>query len=311
MQKEFIHKSVLLDETVQGVLNNLSGTYVDCTLGGGGHSLALGQLLNKDALIVGIDQDDDALCAAKTRLANVACRTILVKSNFSNLDKVLDELGIEKVHGFIFDLGVSSYQLDTAERGFSYMNDGPLDMRMDIEIKNTAFDVVNSYKQEDLAKLFWEYGEERWSKRIAEFIVKERNIKPIASTFELVETIKKAIPKAARQDGPHPAKRTFQAIRIKVNKELEILENSFSIAANRLFQGGKVAIITFHSLEDKIAKTTLKQMAKNCICPPHMPICTCNHKATLKKLQLIEPTEQEIQENPRARSAKLRLATRI
>jgi len=307
----FQHESVLLDESVNWLINDLSGIYVDCTLGGGGHSWALAQKLASDALIIGIDQDEEALKAAKKRLESVNCRTLFAKSNFSNLKQVLDELGFPKVNGIIFDLGVSSYQLDTAERGFSYMHDGLLDMRMDNEVKFSAQDVVNKYPEEKLADIIWRYGEERWSKRIAQFIVEERKKSEITTTYQLVEIIKKAIPKGARKDGPHPAKRTFQAVRIEVNNELGILEKTFIDAADSLIIGGKLAIITFHSLEDRIAKQTLTYLAKSCDCPPSLPVCMCDKKAVLKDVKVKKPSPEEIEKNPRARSAKLRIATRI
>ena len=307
----FAHKSVLLEETVAYVLNDLSGVYVDCTLGGGGHSLALGEKLQVGALLVGIDQDVQALEAAEKCLSSLKCRRIFVQGNFVELAKILDNLAIEKVNGIIFDLGVSSYQLDTPERGFSYMQDGPLDMRMNAQSSLTAAAVLNNYSEEKLCEIIKKYGEERWAKRIAQFIISDRQTKLFTRTFELVETIKKAIPKGARRDGPHPAKRVFQAIRIEVNKELEILEEAFDTAVKMLAPEGRIGIITFHSLEDRIAKRTLSDLAKNCICPPNMPVCACKHRAVLKNIKSIKPDEIEINENPRARSARLRTATKI
>ena len=307
----FLHKSVLLEETVNSVLNDRSGIYVDATLGGGGHALALCGHLTKDALFIGIDQDDDALQAAQEKLKNVSCKKIFVKSNFSFIDEVLDKLDVDVINGIIFDLGVSSYQLDTPDRGFSYMHDGPLDMRMSKEGLFSAEIIVNTYSKEKLADIIWRYGEERWAKRIAEFIVADRAEKSIKTTFELVEIIKKAIPKSARKDGPHPAKRTFQAIRIEVNNEINILKNTFISAANRLKTCGKMGIITFHSLEDRVAKETLKELATDCICPKALPVCVCHHRATLRDVKLIKPSSDEIIENHRARSAKLRIAVKI
>lgn len=311
MQQNFSHVSVLLESTIDYLLSDPAGIYVDCTLGGGGHSLALCEKLNKNALLIGIDQDEDALVAAQERLADVRCKTIFKQGNFSNLTEILDECNIAKVQGIVFDLGVSSYQLDTAERGFSYMHDGPLDMRMNKTAELSAELVVNEYSEARLYEIIKNYGEERWAKRVAQFIVNERQSKRLATTFDLVETIKKAIPKGARKDGPHPAKRTFQAIRIEVNKELEILEKTFIAAAERLDSDGRIAIITFHSLEDRIAKKTLAHLAQNCICPPSLPICMCNHKAILKNIKSIKAEAKEIDENPRARSARLRAATKI
>ena len=310
-ENDFSHNSVLLEETIDAVLSDTGGTYVDCTLGGGGHSLALSRKLDASAVIVGIDQDDDALAAAKRRLADVKCSMLFAKGNFLQFDDLLDGLGVESIDGVIFDLGVSSYQLDTPQRGFSYMNDGPLDMRMDKGSKLTAQKVVNEYSQEKLHEIIKSYGEERWAKRIAEFIVKERNIAPLETTFQLVDVIKKAVPKGARKDGPHPAKRTFQAVRIEVNSELSILEETFKKAVGRLKRGGKIAIITFHSLEDRIAKQTLSQLGKGCICPPALPVCVCKNERTLREIKSIKPTDEEIENNPRARSARLRTATKI
>lgn len=307
----FHHVSVLRQETIDNLVTNPDGIYVDCTLGGGGHTYALAQRLHPDAVIVGLDQDKDAIAAATARLADIPCRHILVQRNFSCLNEVLDTLGIEAVDGIMFDLGVSSYQLDTPERGFSYMQDGPLDMRMDNSRGKSAYDVVNTYGQEELYHIIKEYGEERWAKRIAAFIVEARREKPIERTSELVSVIKKAIPAGARRDGPHPAKRTFQAIRIEVNDELGILHDALEHAAQRLKPGGHICVITFHSLEDRITKKAFKLMATDCICPPDMPVCVCHHKAILKaKHQPIVPSAEELDANPRARSAKLRVGIR-
>lgn len=308
---EFHHVSVLRKEMIEQILGDRNGIYVDCTLGGGGHTLALAEQLMPDALVIGLDQDADAIEAASARLAHVPCRHLLIQRNFSHIGEVLDELGIAEIDGVMFDLGVSSYQLDTPERGFSYMQDGPLDMRMDRRQAMSAYDIVNTYSEDELYRIIRDYGEERWAKRIAAFIVKARAEKNIERTGELVSIIKKAIPAGARRDGPHPAKRTFQAIRIEVNDELGILKHSFEQAAERLKKGGKIGIITFQSLEDRIAKQTYKLMATECICPPDMPVCTCGHHAVLEtKRVLILPSPEELKENPRARSAKLRVGTR-
>ncbi len=308
---DFHHVSVLRQETIDNLVTNPDGIYVDCTLGGGGHTRALAQRLHRDALIIGLDQDKDAITAATERLADMPCRHILVQRNFSHLRDVLDELGIENVDGVMFDLGVSSYQLDTPERGFSYMQDGPLDMRMDNSQEKSAYDVVNTYSQKELYHIIREYGEERWAKRIASFIVEARREKPLERTSELVSVIKKAIPAGARKDGPHPAKRTFQAIRIEVNDELGILNDALEHAVQRLKPGGHICVITFHSLEDRITKKAFKLMATDCICPPDMPVCVCHHKAILKaKRQPIMPSAEELEKNPRARSAKLRVGIR-
>ena len=307
----FVHKSVLLRESVDWIVTDPKGIYVDCTLGGAGHSHAIAEELDPEGLLIGIDQDEDAIMAASKRLEDAACKVKIVHSNFRNLGTILEGLNLQEVDGIFFDLGVSSYQLDTPERGFSYMHDGPLDMRMDQEGKLTAADVVNTYKEEDLADLIYKYGEERWSRRIAQFIVEKRKEKPLRTTSDLVSVIKAAIPKKARQDGPHPAKRTFQAIRIEVNDELKILDSTMETAVKHLKKGGRIGVITFHSLEDRIIKQSFKRMAKGCICPPELPVCACGHKPELKKLKEFIPSETELEDNPRARSARLRGAIKI
>lgn len=305
----FSHVSVLLKECIEGLNIKPDGIYVDGTLGGGGHSFQILQLLNQGKLI-GIDQDTDALNAATNRLKIFGERFIPVHSNFSNLDRVLADQGIDRIDGLLLDLGVSSYQLDEAERGFSYMNDGKLDMRMNQSDAFTAYDVVNSYSERKLTEIITDYGEENWANRIAKFIVEARTQKPIETTFELVEVIKKAIPAAARKDGPHPAKRTFQAIRIEVNNELKIIEQTIESAFEHMGKGGRVAIITFHSLEDRIVKNAYKKLAQGCTCPPEFPVCICGGKAKIKIISKkpILPSEEEVEANPRARSAKLRVA---
>lgn len=308
---DFHHVSVLRKETIANLITDTNGIYVDCTLGGGGHSKALADKLTEKATIIGLDQDRDAIAAAGERLSGTSCRHILVQRNFRYISEVLDELQIDAVDGIMFDLGVSSYQLDTPDRGFSYMQDGPLDMRMDRSQGRSAYDVVNDYSEAELYRIIKDYGEERWAKRIAQFIVEARQEKPLERTEELVQVIKKAIPAGARKDGPHPAKRTFQAIRIEVNDELGILKDSLEHAAQRLKRGGRLCVITFHSLEDRIAKQTLRLLATDCICPPDMPVCTCHHQAILKvKRQPIVPSQEELDLNPRARSAKLRVGIR-
>lgn len=309
---EFNHTSVLLRETVESVVTNPKGIYVDCTLGGAGHAHAVGEMLDPEGLIIGLDQDEDALQVARERLSDLSCQVLTIPTNFSNLKNALQGQGINEVDGFIFDLGVSSYQLDTPERGFSYMNDGPLDMRMDKEASLTAELVINEYSSEHLLQIIKEYGEERWAKRIVEFIVASREEQRITTTGELVRIIKKAIPAKARQDGPHPAKRTFQAIRIEVNRELAILHDSFIDAVSMLKPQGKIGVITFHSLEDRITKQTFKELSTACICPPELPVCVCKHKAIVKaKNKAIEPSAREIELNPRSRSAKLRVAIKL
>jgi len=308
----FKHTSVLLNECIQQLNIRPDGIYVDGTLGGGGHSFKILQLVNTGR-VIGIDQDPDALEAAGKRLGIFGERFVAVRGNSKNLEHILDELDIASIDGFLMDLGVSSYQLDEAERGFSYMNDGPLDMRMDKESDITAEYVVNTYSESELTTIFRDYGEEKWSARIAKFIVEARAEKPIQTTFELVDIIKKAIPASARKDGPHPAKRTFQAIRIEVNDELKIIDTAIEAAVSRMNVGGRIAMITFHSLEDRIVKNTFKRLAQACTCPPEFPVCVCGGKAKVKLVtkKPILPNEDEIEGNPRARSAKLRVAEKI
>ena len=309
---EFKHTSILLHESVDFLITDKNGIYVDCTMGGAGHSSAFAAQLEAGGMLIGIDQDDDAIAAGSERLLNkFACKTVVAKSNFESFAQVLDSMGIEQIDGIFFDLGVSSYQLDTPERGFSYMHDGPLDMRMNKEAKLDAEYIVNHYKEEELADIIHRYGEERWSKRIAQFIVNERKQQPITTTFQLVDIIKKAIAKGARLDGPHPAKRTFQAIRIEVNNELGILADTMEAAVSRLKSGGRIGVITFHSLEDRIIKQTFAKLAKGCTCPPQLPVCVCGKKPLLKKTGNIVPSKQEVEENPRSRSARLRYAIKI
>lgn len=309
---EFNHTSVLLEETVRAVVHNRDGIYVDCTLGGAGHAHRVGEMLSPDGMVIGLDQDDTALAVANERLSDLSCQVMTIRTNFSKLKEALTRVGITAVDGFIFDLGVSSYQLDTAERGFSYMHDGPLDMRMDMEGTISAYEVINHYEPQDLVRIIKEYGEERWAKRIVDFIVAEREVAPIETTGHLVTIIKNAIPARARQEGPHPAKRTFQAIRIEVNRELSILHDSFVDAVDMLKPGGRIGVITFHSLEDRITKQTFKELSTACICPPSIPICICNHVAVVKaRNKAIEPSAAEIESNPRARSAKLRVAEKL
>lgn len=309
---DFHHVSVLLGESVSELVTDPAGIYVDCTLGGSGHATQIVSQLNSSGRFIGIDQDPAAIATGRVRLANAECQVDIVQDNFENIARVLDSLHISKVNGILFDLGVSSHQLDIAERGFSYMQDAPLDMRMNPNATFSAYDVVNNYSEEELARIIIDYGEDRWAKRIAKFIVEGRVNSPIATTGELVTVIKKAIPAAARRDGPHPAKRTFQAIRIEVNNELGILKEAFMTSIERLNSGGRLCIITFHSLEDRIAKQTMQYMAKGCICPASLPICMCTHKPQIKILGKPRiPSAVELEENPRARSAKLRVAEKL
>ena len=307
---EFQHVSVMPKETVEGLLSTTAGVYVDCTLGGAGHSLRIASRLSADGWLIGIDRDADAVAAAKERLKDVPCRVSIVHDNFRNLDAILGELGADAVDGVLFDLGVSSHQIDTAERGFSYMHDAPLDMRMDARQKLTAYEIVNSYSEEALARIFHDYGEERWGKRIAAFIVEMRKVTPVRTTAELVDIVCRAVPKAVRRAAAgHPAKRVFQAIRIEANDELSILEASIRTAVRHLRPGGRVAILTFHSLEDRIAKNALRDMARGCICPPGVPVCVCGHRPEVRLLgKARKPGADEVKGNPRAKSAKLRLA---
>ena len=310
---EFHHVSVMLEETVKGLVTNKDGIYVDCTLGGAGHSHRIAEMLTTKGRLIGIDQDEAAIAAAKERLADVSCQVDIVHNNFSNLEQILAAKQAELIDGIVFDLGVSSHQIDTAERGFSYMHDAPLDMRMNPEANFSAYEVINDYSESELNRIFHDYGEERWSKRIAQFIVKERLVKPINTTGELVDIICKAVPKAVRQAaGGHPAKRIFQAVRIEVNNELGILEQAFRTAVKHLKPGGRIAIITFHSLEDRIAKQTLKEMTRGCICPPELPVCMCHHQPELKLLgKPIQASSAELDNNSRSRSAKLRIAEKL
>lgn len=309
---DFHHVSVLLNETLEGLAIKPDGTYVDCTLGGGGHSHAIGERLSTEGMIIGLDQDVAALEAASRRLSDLSCQVKVIQTNFSNLKNALQGAGIHKVDGFVFDLGVSSHQLDTADRGFSYMQDGPLDMRMNQSGALTAETIVNTYSSEDLYRIIWDCGEERWAKRIVQFILVAREEAPITTTFQLVDIIKRAIPAKARQEGPHPAKRTFQALRIEVNQELQILHDAFVDAVSMLQPGGRIAVITFHSLEDRITKQTFKELAQGCTCPPNLPVCVCHHVPLVKaKNRAIEPSQKEVEENPRSRSAKLRVAVKV
>lgn len=309
---EFHHVSVLLNECIEGLKIKEDGIYVDGTLGGGGHSLEIVKRLGESGRLIGIDQDTDALKAASERLKDYSDKVTYVHSNFENVRQVLNDLGIEKADGFLIDIGVSSFQLDEAGRGFSYMQDAPLDMRMNSENELSAYDVVNNYSEEALDNVIFGYGEERWAKRIAQFIVAEREKKPIETTFELVDVIKKAIPKGARKDGPHPAKRTFQAIRIEVNRELEILEKTIDDMTDLLNPGGRLCVITFHSLEDRIVKNAFRKQENPCTCPPEFPICVCGKKPKAKIItrKPILPSEEELEVNHRSRSAKLRILER-
>ena len=310
---EFKHVSVLFDECMEGLNIKPDGIYVDGTLGGGGHSSGICERLGPNGTLIGIDRDRDALNAASKRLEKYNCNKIFVQSNYSDIASVLEELEIDEIDGALLDLGVSSFQLDNPERGFSYMNDAPLDMRMSQSDSFTAADVVNDYDKKELTNIISKYGEERWASRIADFIVKARADKPLESTFELVDVIKAAIPASARRTGPHPAKRTFQAIRIEVNDELGQLERAVEEFCDVLAPKGRLCIITFHSLVDRIVKDIFNQRANPCTCPKEFPVCVCGKKADIKKItgKPIVSSDEELEVNPRARSAKLRVAQKI
>ncbi len=310
---EFAHTSVLLEETLEGLAIKPDGTYVDGTLGGAGHASEVVKRLSAKGRFIGIDQDGDAIAAAKERLAPWQDRVSIVRSNYEQMPQVLAELGIEGVDGILLDLGVSSFQLDHEERGFTYRDpQAPLDMRMDTRQVLTAKTIVNTYSEQALFEIITRYGEERFGRRIARNIVRERNEHPLETAGELVEIIKKSIPAKNRMVGGHPAKRTFQAIRIACNRELEVLENSLDAMINCLNPKGRLVVITFHSLEDRIVKVNFKKNENPCTCPPNLPVCVCGavskgHMVTHKP---ILPGEKELEENSRAKSAKLRIFER-
>ncbi len=313
MEISFNHKSVLLDECIES-LNIRDGlTYVDCTTGGGGHSLEIAKRLGSNASLICFDRDSTAINAAKKRLSEYLPKITFINENFSELGNVLNDLKIDNLGGVLADLGCSSYQFDTPERGFSYNHDAPLDMRMDTTSSLDAYKVVNSYSKEELRRIIFDYGEERFANSIADKIVRAREEKPIETTCELSEIIKSAIPKAARENGPHPAKRTFQAIRIEVNGELDAIAPTIEAAERYMVKGGRISIISFHSLEDRIVKQTYAKLSSGCECPKDFPICVCGKKPKIKILtkKPILPSENELNENPRSRSAKLRVAEKI
>lgn len=310
----FEHKSVLLEETIDSLNIKPDGIYVDGTLGGGGHALEVCKRLSKNGRLIGIDQDADAIEAATKRLEEHKDKVTVVRSNYVNIKAVLSELGIEKVDGIYLDLGVSSYQLDASDRGFTYREeDAPLDMRMDQRNDQTAADIINNYSEFDIYRIIRDYGEDKFAKNIAKHIVRARQIKPIETTGELSEIIKAAIPAKVRATGGHPSKKTFQAIRIELNKELEVLSQSLDAMIDLLNPDGRISVITFHSLEDRIVKTRFKTNENPCICPPHFPICVCGRKSKGKVItrKPIIPTEEEIEANKRSKSSKLRVFERI
>ena len=305
----FSHYSVLLDETIDGLNIKENGIYVDGTLGGGGHSYHIASKLGKDGRLIGIDQDEAAIQAASERLNPFKDNVTIVRSNYENVKMVLDELGIDHVDGMVLDLGVSSYQLDTVERGFSYKYDTALDMRMDTRQSLTARDIVNNYSQSQLFHMIKDFGEDQFASNIAKHIVKAREVKPIETTYELNDIIKAAIPAKMRATGGHPSKRTFQAIRIECNRELEVLKNTLDTMIDLLNPGGRLCIITFHSLEDRIVKNAFRKAENPCTCPKEFPVCVCGEKPRGKQVtrKPVLPSDQELEENSRSKSAKLRV----
>lgn len=308
----FEHKSVLLEETVDSLAIRPDGIYVDGTLGGGGHAYEVCSRLSDEGRLIGIDQDADAIQAASERLKVFRNKVTIVRSNYENIAAVLSDLGIRKVDGIYLDLGVSSYQLDTVERGFTYREDAPLDMRMDQRNTQTAADIVNTYSESELYRIIRDYGEDRFAKNIAKHIVRARAEKPFETTGELIEVIKAAIPMKVRATGGHPAKRTFQALRIELNHELDVLNRSIDTMIDLLNPGGRLSIITFHSLEDRIVKTRFRDNENPCICPPGFPVCMCGKKSkgSVVTRKPIVPTEEEIENNKRSKSSKLRVFER-
>lgn len=309
----FSHTSVLLFECIEALNIRNGYTYVDCTAGGGGHSLEIAKRMGPDSRLICFDRDKDAIAAATKRLEGYLDQVTFINDNFSSLDRVIKELNITNLGGVLADLGCSSYQFDTPERGFSYMHDAALDMRMDTDSPLSAYEVVNGYSESELRKIIYDYGEERFAPRIAQAICKSRQEKPITTTHSLAEIIKGAIPAAARAEGPHPAKRTFQAIRIEVNGELDAIKPLIDSAAAHLVTSGRIAIISFHSLEDRIVKQSYKSLLGGCTCPKDFPVCVCGRKPIIKEVSKkpILPTNNELEINPRSRSAKLRVAEKI
>lgn len=310
--KEFSHFSVMLGESIDALAIKPDGIYVDGTAGGAGHSSEIASRLTGGTLVA-IDQDADAIEVISERLAPFGERVRIERDNFSNIGAVLDRLGIEKIDGLLLDLGVSSYQLDTVERGFSYMHDAPLDMRMDDRAQRTAFDVVNGYSADELRRVFYDYGEEKFAPRIALAIVREREAAPIESTARLAEVVKSAVPPFARREELSSVKRIFQAVRIEVNRELDVIEPTIRTAVGRMRSGGRIAIITFHSLEDRIVKQTLASLASGCTCPKDFPVCVCGNAPSVRIItkKPILPSESELAVNSRSKSAKLRVAEKI
>ena len=313
MATTFSHVSVLLYECIEALNIRDGYTYVDCTAGGGGHSLEIAKRMGPNSRLICFDRDKNAIAAAAERLKDYLDKVTFVNENFENLGRVIKDMNIENLGGVLADLGCSSHQFDTPERGFSYMHDAPLDMRMDTDAPLSAYEVVNGYSESELRRVIFEYGEERFSARIAAAIVKAREISPIKTTGELSDIIKSAIPKAQRADGPHPAKRTFQAIRIEVNRELDSIRPLIEDATSALSPTGRIAIISFHSLEDRIVKQTYRSLTAGCTCPKDFPVCICGNKPKIKEItkKPTLPSDEELNANPRARSAKLRVAEKI
>ena len=309
----FSHTSVLLMECIDALNIRDGFTYIDCTAGGGGHSLEIAKRMGPSSRLICFDRDKNAIAAATQRLENYLDRVTFINDNFQSLDQAIRDYDIKNIGGVLADLGCSSHQFDTPERGFSYMHDAPLDMRMDTDAPLDAFEIINGYSEDELKRIIYDYGEERFAPKIASAICKRRAISPVRTTFELNEIIKGAIPAAARADGPHPSKRTFQAIRIEVNAELDAIKPLIDTACSNLVAGGRIAIISFHSLEDRIVKQSYKALASGCTCPKDFPICICGNKPKIKEItkKPILPSQEELKINPRSRSAKLRVAEKI
>ncbi|MGI6558461.1 MAG: 16S rRNA (cytosine(1402)-N(4))-methyltransferase RsmH [Limnochordia bacterium] len=309
----YYHVPVMPREVLEVLACRPGGTYVDCTVGGGGHARLILEQIGPRGRLIGIDRDPAAIAASQESLQEFADQVTLVKANFFGLQGVLSDLGVEEVDGFLFDLGISSHQVDLPQRGFSYMHNAPLDMRMDPSVPRTAAELLNTASEMELRHIISRYGEERWADRIAASIVAARQREPFVTTFQLVDVVKEAIPAAARRRGPHPAKRTFQALRIAVNDELGGIENALRQAVDRLTTGGRIVVISFHSLEDRIVKKTFRELAQSCVCPPEAPVCVCSQEPKVRVItpRPLVPKQEEIEVNPRARSAKLRGAEKL